>query len=1107
MAIGRISGPLLKANLLREGVNLAFENDLLYLDVNNSRVGINNANPQYDLDVIGTTRAPQLEVATLANIGDVSITGTTISTTQPTLTLGAADNVVYQNKLVIDSFDLENNVISTNDTNTNIELNPNGTGSVEIFADTNVTGDISATGNITADGNITIGDTTTDNITFNAEINSDIIPDATNTYDLGSAAKQWQDIRTQNFYAGTINASQIEVDGINLALRQGNIFYVAENGNDSYSGNHPNDPYGSLKYALSQATSGDTVHIYPGVYQEAFPITVPTGVTVKGHSLRAVNITPTVATQSNDVFLLNGGTTVEDMTISGFYTGYAFKLATGFTVSGNNRSPYIRNISVITQGTVTSAADPRGFAQGDAGKGAYVDGAVASATSLEATMLFHSATFITPGVDAITVTNGARIEWLNSFTYFANRGIYGLDGATGLRGTGKTAVRVSGLTGTIADTNTFSYYDTDGTTVLATGTINGVDADGKFYVDGNLTGLETAGQRGGKIITKYGTPTTDTTIKKFGASSLELNGSTDYLGIASNNDFGFGTGDYTVDGWFYFDSVSVVQTLFDFRAGAATDVAPRVYVHSDGELRFYSYSSDRITGSTLVTGQFYHIAISRSGNDTKLFLNGVLEGTWTSSPADYDVAKPLIIGAAWNGAEKLDGYVDEFRVTKGLARYTAAFTAPLSEHVSDSDTKLLLHFNNAVDGANTITDDTTNSQDLRFSNGATATFCTLADQTEFGAEVRSIASACVYGNFGIVGDGPGVLMYLISQNLAYIGVGKEVDNDETAVIQANEIVESNNAQIRYSSVDHKGDFRVGDLFYVNQEDGTVDFSSSTFNINTSSGITITTGSSQTTITGEKIDTGNLRLSGNTVESLSGDINLDADSGTVRINSSSALQLPKGNTAARPTPATGMIRYNTDTNLYEGYDGNWIALNGVYDLDLDTRITAELTPGANDGVIRFYIQDNVVTTIDADKLSTPRIEVDDISIDGNIITTETTNTDLTLSANGTGSVIIDNIAFKDSTITNTEVNGIMNFEQQGSGYFKIEGTGGFVVPVGDNTQRPASAYRETGMVRYNTEQRYLEIWDGFSWVSVAGATGSISFAAAEDLAIEYVLTLG
>ena len=88
-----------------------------------------------------------------------------------------------------------------------------------------------------------------------------------------------------------------------------------------------------------------------------------------------------------------------------------------------------------------------------------------------------------------------------------------------------------------------------------------------------------------------------------------------------------------------------------------------------------------------------------------------------------------------------------------------------------------------------------------------------------------------------------------------------------------------------------------------------------------------------------------------------------------------------------------------------------------------------------------------------------------------------------------------------------MNGVLNFQQQGSGYFKIEGTSGFIVPVGSNVQRPASAYRETGMVRYNTEQRYLEIWDGFSWVSVAGATGSISFAAAEDLAVEYVLTLG
>jgi hypothetical protein len=82
-----------------------------------------------------------------------------------------------------------------------------------------------------------------------------------------------------------------------------------------------------------------------------------------------------------------------------------------------------------------------------------------------------------------------------------------------------------------------------------------------------------------------------------------------------------------------------------------------------------------------------------------------------------------------------------------------------------------------------------------------------------------------------------------------------------------------------------------------------------------------------------------------------------------------------------------------------------------------------------------------------------------------------------------------------------------FQQAGSGYFKIDSNAGFVVPVGTNLQRPAPAYRETGMTRFNTEQQYLEIFDGSSWVSVAGTTGSISYAAAEDLVLEYVLVLG
>ena len=1110
MAVGRISGPLLKANLLRDGVNLAFENDLLYLDVNQSRIGINTDTPQYDLDVNGITRTPGLEVSTEAQIASVNIQGDTISSTGNVLTLGTADDVIYQRKLVIDSIDIENNVISTNSSNENLEIVPNGSGTLEVFANTNVFGNIVATGSITAEGDITIGDADTDNVIFNAEIASNIIPDADNTYALGSdpnaGGKQWADVWTENLYAGTVTTTNIDVAGVDLALRQGNIYYVAENGDDLNSGDHPNDPYGSIKYAVENATSGDTVHIYPGLYQEIFPITIPVGVTVKGHSIRSVTIEPTLATNTNTAFLLNGETTVEDVTIRNFYSpGYAFEFANNFTVT--TRSPYLRNLSVITQGSVTGASDPRGFDAGDAGAGAYLDGSVANSTSREAGCLFHSVTFITPGVDALTITNGTRVEWLNSFTYFANKGLSALDGATGIFGAGKTALRVDGTTGSYNAGETISLYADDGVTLLDSGVIDRIDADGKIFVNGNHPEFITFTERLGTTVTPYNGAFLDDLQKKFGSTSLRLDGQEDYLGIVSKNDYGFGTGDFTIETFIRAVSVTGTRAIADFRAGTGTDDAIFLYTEA-GVLKVYVNGAVLLdAGTTLSASTWYHVAVARSGSTTKLFLNGV-EVDSTTDSTDYGVAKPLIIGARYDGlASFFSGFMDEFRVSKGIARYTSNFAVPSSEFVGDSDTVLLLHFN-GTDSSNVFVDDSLVSQDIRFSGGATADFITLADTTDFGGEIRSIASACVYGNYGAYGDGSGVLMYLISQNFAYIGTGKEEDNDETDVIQSQEVIELNNAKVRYSSVDHKGDFRVGDLFYVNQATGEVNFTSSELNIETSDGISITTGGSTTTITGEFIDTGNLRIADNTVSSVSGDIILDADSGTIRINSTGALNLPKGTTAERPgTPETGMIRYNTDTNLFEGYDGNWIALNGVYDLDLDTYITPELTPGANDDTIRFYIQGSERLNINSIRLETPRIEVDDIVIDDNTIITQSTNTDLVLSANGTGEVVIDELAFKNSTITNRTADGVLYFQQQGNGYFKIDGSNGVVFPVGTSNERPAAAYRELGMVRFNTQQGYLEIWDGFSWVSVAGSSGSISFAAAEDLAIEYVLTLG
>ena len=282
MSIGRISGPLLKANLLRDGVDLAFETDLLYLDVNHMRIGVNTKTPTHDLQVNGTTRTTYLETDNL-DVGNITISGNTVNSSTGVLNLAGFNNsaIVYQTKLKVDFVTIDSNIISTNVANKNLELRPDGLGTVEIYADTTVHGNLHATGNITADGNITIGDTNTDNITFNADIASSIIPDETETYNLGSSDKRWNNVYTNTLYTDSVEVIDLAVDGVQLNRRQGKIYYVAHNGNDTYSGTHQNDPYASLKKALLSASAGDTVFLYPGTYTEVFPLTIPVGVTVK----------------------------------------------------------------------------------------------------------------------------------------------------------------------------------------------------------------------------------------------------------------------------------------------------------------------------------------------------------------------------------------------------------------------------------------------------------------------------------------------------------------------------------------------------------------------------------------------------------------------------------------------------------------------------------------------------------------------------------------------------------------------------------------------------------------------------------------------------------
>ena len=233
MAIGRISGPLLKANLVRDGVDLAFETDLLYLDVNNSRIGINTATPQYELDVVGTARTTDLEVINQLDIGNFTISGNTIASDQPVInfTASGGEATAYHSRLVVNDLEFSGNTISTTVSNSNLELRANGTGKVDILSRTditgnlNVTGNIAATGNISLGGNLIIGDSITDTVTINASITSDLIPQTDNTYDLGSSSYRWKNVYAQGIFGSTLSLATFNIG--NLILTNNTITSTA----------------------------------------------------------------------------------------------------------------------------------------------------------------------------------------------------------------------------------------------------------------------------------------------------------------------------------------------------------------------------------------------------------------------------------------------------------------------------------------------------------------------------------------------------------------------------------------------------------------------------------------------------------------------------------------------------------------------------------------------------------------------------------------------------------------------------------------------------------------------------------------------------------------
>ena len=216
--------------------------------------------------------------------------------------------------------------------------------------------------------------------------------------------------------------------------------------------------------------------------------------------------------------------------------------------------------------------------------------------------------------------------------------------------------------------------------------------------------IETFGQTGSDphAITVTSSVHTDTSVKKFGTASAQFASGTDALTTASSSDFSI-TGDFTIDCWCYFISINtpIASSLSNEDWGLASTGDWIWIVDGNGWISF-QVKGVGSTGSTAAhptLNEWNHFAVERSGGTTTMYKNGTSIGSNTG-PGTGTIGNSgntlTVGGRAVALVGGYNGYTDEFRFSKGIARYGADFTSPTAPYTIDVNTQLLLH----MDGSN-----------------------------------------------------------------------------------------------------------------------------------------------------------------------------------------------------------------------------------------------------------------------------------------------------------------------------------------------------------------------------------------------------------------------
>jgi hypothetical protein len=171
-------------------------------------------------------------------------------------------------------------------------------------------------------------------------------------------------------------------------------------------------------------------------------------------------------------------------------------------------------------------------------------------------------------------------------------------------------------------------------------------------------------------------PNTDTNEYVFGDASAFFDGSNDYLYFFPSPNWDFGTNDFTIECWLKVRYSQEMSTI-DCWHGLAGSFQ-LIWLNSR-ELRFNMYNGSLtyyVSAGTLNTSQWYSIAVTRESGTVRIFVDGVLKNSTTySTQLGFASNRQLSIGRRTNTSSAwMDGWIDEIRITKNVARYTSNYS-------------------------------------------------------------------------------------------------------------------------------------------------------------------------------------------------------------------------------------------------------------------------------------------------------------------------------------------------------------------------------------------------------------------------------------------------